>query len=137
NPSPASPSSPSPADIVATASLLAGLCLLAATIATLWMTLGRPPLRTLGETRLWYAFWLPTIGLLVERRLGTAALRLPMLAMGLLFVGINLARPDALDRTLMPALRSAWFVPHVTVYLVAYAALGLSCGAAIAALVRA
>lgn len=121
----------------ADAGVWAGVVLLAATLLALWATLGRPPLRTLGETRLWYALWLPLIGLAVERRLGVAALRLPMLAFGLLFVGINLARPEGFDRTLMPALRSAWFVPHVTVYLVAYAALGLSCGAALAALARA
>ena len=27
-------------------------------IATLWMTLERPPLRTMGETRLWYSLFL-------------------------------------------------------------------------------
>lgn len=115
---------------------LAGVAALAATIAALWLTLDRPPLRTLGETRLWYALWLVGLGCLLEWRLRTRALRLPMLAMGALFLGLDLWSPAALDRTLMPALASPWFVPHVTVYLAAYAVLGLSCGAALTALWR-
>ena len=31
-----------------------------------------------------------------------------------------------MDKTLMPALQSPWFVPHVVVYMLAYSALGLS-----------
>lgn len=117
--------------------LVAGVAVLAALLAALWLSLDRPPLRTLGETRLWYAALLPLIGLAIEWRLGTRALRLPMIAFGLLFIAINLARPDALDRTLMPALRSPWFVPHVVVYMVSYAALGLACGAALGGWIRA
>lgn len=114
-----------------------GTVVLGALIAGLWVSLGRPPMRTLGETRLWYAFLLPAIGLCVEWRLGTRAMRLPMLFFGVLFVAINLARPEAFDRTLMPALQSPWFVPHVVVYLAAYAALGLACGGALWELVAA
>lgn len=114
---------------------LGALCL-AALMAWLWSTQQRPPIRTLGETRLWYATLLPLIGLAVEWRLRAAELRLPMIGFGLLFVGISLANPGALDRTLMPALQSRWFVPHVTVYLASYAALSLSCGAALLALWR-
>jgi len=94
-------------------------------------------MRTLGETRLWYALLLPTIGLVIEWRLKTQVLRLPMLFFGLLFVLLNLSRPAVFDRTLMPALQSPWFVPHVVVYMVSYAALGLSCGAAVWILLRA
>ncbi len=31
-------------------------------IVYLWQELDRPPMRTLGETRLWYALFLPIIG---------------------------------------------------------------------------
>ena len=31
-------------------------------IVAMWSTLGRPPLRTMGETRLWYTFFLSVIG---------------------------------------------------------------------------
>lgn len=99
-------------------------------LAWLWLHLGRPPLRTLGETRLWYATLSVVAGALVAWRLDTTALRLPMLGLGVLFLGLNLAMPQALDRTLMPALVSPWFVPHVVVYLLSYAVLGLSAGVA-------
>jgi ABC-type transport system involved in cytochrome c biogenesis permease subunit len=50
--------------------------------------------------------------------------------MGALFASINLRHPEYMDKTLMPALQSPWFVPHVVVYMLAYSALGLSCGVA-------
>jgi len=53
-----------------------------------------------------------------------------MLGLGVLFLGLNLAMPQTLDRTLMPALQSPLFVPHVVVYLLSYAVLGLSAGVA-------
>ncbi len=75
-------------------------------------------------------------GSLLAWRLRTTALRIPMLLLGVLFLGLNLALPQNLDRTLMPALRSPWFVPHVMVYLLSYAVLGLSAGVAVWQLVR-
>jgi ABC-type transport system involved in cytochrome c biogenesis permease subunit len=121
---------------LALAAQTAGLACLAGLIAWLWLSLGRPPLRTLGETRLWYAALTVALGLGLEWRLGTRALRLPMLGFGLLFALLGLALPDSFDRTLMPALLSPWFVPHVVVNLVAYAALALAGGAAVEALWR-
>lgn len=103
-----------------------GVALGAIFLATLWMNIGRPPLRTLGETRWWYAVLVPLIGLLVGWRFQTRLLAIPAVLMGATFAGINLLNPEIMDRTLMPALQSGWFVPHVVVYMVAYAALGLS-----------
>jgi len=106
---------------------------LAVTIFTvgLWHALERPPLRTLGETRLWYAVLLPACGLAVEWRWGMRWLRNYCLLLAGVFVMVNLAHPEAHDKTLMPALQSMWFVPHVIVYLVAYALLGASALAAL------
>lgn len=118
------------ADRLARIATAAGFAVCLALLAWLWLHLGRPPLRTLGETRLWYAALSVAAGSLVAWRLRTALLRLPMLALGVLFLGLNLAFPQALDRTLMPALQSPIFVPHVVVYLLAYAVLGLSAGTA-------
>ena len=115
--------------------LAVGSAILAGLLTWMWIELDRPPLRTLGETRLWYAALLPAIAVAMELRLRTTSLRLPMLFFGVLFVTINLMKPEVFDRTLMPALQSPWFVPHVIVYMVAYAALGLSCGAAVWTLV--
>jgi respiratory nitrite reductase specific cytochrome c biogenesis protein NrfM len=36
---------------------LAGLLIFAAFIIGLWVSLERPPMRTMGETRLWYSFF--------------------------------------------------------------------------------
>ncbi len=113
-----------------------GLCLLGGLLLWLWLHLGRPPLRTLGETRLWYAMLSVTAGGILAWRLGTTALRLPMLILGTLFLCLNLAMPQTLDKTLMPALQSPWFVPHVVDYLLSYAVLGLSAAVALWRLLR-
>lgn len=102
--------------------ILAGVLLL----GFLWTTLDRPPMRTLGETRWWYAVAVPTLALLIGWRFQTRVLAVPALLMGAMFALINLQHPEYMDRTLMPALQSPWFVPHVVVYMVAYSALGLS-----------
>ena len=41
-----------------------GLCVYVAFIVAFWVTLQRPPLRTLGETRLWYSLFMALSGLL-------------------------------------------------------------------------
>ena len=46
----------------------AALLVLAAFIAFLWVSLGRPPLRTMGETRLWYSFFALFAGLFTYLR---------------------------------------------------------------------
>lgn len=101
--------------------ILAGSLLLALFIAGLWRELGRPPLRTLGETRLWFGLLLPVSGLIIHR---FVPWRWPLLyagGIGFLFLLITAIRPETHDRTLMPALQSPWFVPHVVLYLIAYA----------------
>lgn len=40
------------------------------------------------------------------------------------FVIINLMKPEIHDQSLMPALQSVWFIPHVTVYMFSYSVLG-------------
>ncbi len=89
-------------------------------LVVLWIVLERPPLRTLGETRLWYAVLLPWLGLGLARYWNIGWLRPYSLGMACMFLGISLAHPDAYDQTLMPALQSIWFVPHVTVYIIGY-----------------
>lgn len=101
-----------------------GAYCLFAYILIMWITLERPPLRTMGETRLWYSFFLPLAGIIVYSRwqykwiLGFSTL------LAAVFVCINLFRPEIHSKTLMPALQSPWFAPHVIVYMMAYALLG-------------
>ena len=42
----------------------------------------------------------------------------------ILIICVNLFKPEIHDKTLMPALQSPWFAPHVIVYMFAYAVLG-------------
>lgn len=44
--------------------------------------------------------------------------------MSTVFVVINLLKPEIHDQSLMPALQSVWFIPHVTVYMFSYSVLG-------------
>ncbi len=40
------------------------------------------------------------------------------------FIMVNVLKPEIHNKTLMPALQSPWFAPHVIVYMFAYALLG-------------
>ena len=101
-----------------------GIVVFGAFIVGMWMNLERPPLRTMGETRLWYSFFLSVIGLALYVKcrykwiLGFSTL------MSLVFILINILKPEIHSKTLMPALQSPWFVPHVIVYMFSYAMMG-------------
>ena len=95
-------------------------------ILLMWIYLERPPMRTMGETRLWYSLFLPLAGLFVYARWRYKWI-LPFSAiMATVFVCINLFKPEIHTKTMMPALQSPWFAPHVIVYMFAYAMLGAS-----------
>lgn len=115
---------------------LAGSAVYAVFIAGLWLTLGRPPLRTMGETRLWYAFFMGIAALLTYLRWGYPWILSFSALVSTVFSVINILRPEIHDQTLMPALQSVWFIPHVTVYIFSYALLGcafiLACASLIA-----
>ena len=117
--------------------LMAGGCLVyAAFVAGLWMGLGRPPLRTMGETRLWYALFMLVSGLLVYGRWHYRWMPLFAGVVATVFVVVNLLHPELHDRSLMPALQSLWFVPHVTVYIFSYSLFGCAFLLALAGLWR-
>lgn len=52
-----------------------------------------------------------------------------VVAVGVLFTVVTMAKINF--GTLVPALRSAWFVPHIGVYMLAYSALAIALGAGI------
>lgn len=114
---------------------VAGLCIFLAFIVGLCISLERPPMRTLGETRLWYSFFLPAAGLLVFVRWRYRWILSFSTLLSAVFIGINLLKPDIHNKTLMPALQSPWFAPHVIVYMMAYAVLGAAAVAALYLLV--
>ncbi|MEG0038767.1 MULTISPECIES: cytochrome c biogenesis protein CcsA [Bacteroides] len=93
-------------------------------ILCMWISLERPPLRTMGETRLWYSFFLPLAGLITYLRWRYKWILAFSSLLSLVFICINIFRPEIHNKTLMPALQSPWFAPHVIVYMFAYAMLG-------------
>jgi len=113
---------------------LFGIGLMMLFMVVLWVKLERPPMRTLGETRLWYALLLPSVGMITFYRWRYRWFLVYALLMGCLFVLINYFHPENFDKTLMPALISPWFVPHVIVYMFAYALLGVASVVAVAEL---
>ena len=102
----------------------AGLLVFFGFILAMWISLERPPLRTMGETRLWYSFFLPLAGLIVYSRWKYKWILSFSTLLAVVFIGVNLLKPEIHSKTLMPALQSPWFAPHVIVYMFAYAVLG-------------
>lgn len=120
--------------ILAEIFICAGLIVFASFIVALWIGLGHPPLRTMGETRLWYSFFLVIVGYLTYLRWKYKWIVAYSTLVSLVFILINLLKPDIHSTNLMPALQSPWFIPHVTVYILAYAMMGAATIAALIAL---
>ena len=104
---------------------------LATFVAMLWLALERPPMRTMGETRLWYSFFLLVAGVATYARWRFNWVLSFSTMLATVFMIINCLRPELHDKGLMPALQSAWFMPHVAVYMFSYALLGVATLAAI------
>lgn len=115
---------------------VAGLVVFGLFIAGLWISLERPPLRTMGETRLWYSFFLPVAGVLTYLRWNYKWILSFTTVLSTVFVIVNIANPDIHNKVLMPALQSPWFAPHVIIYMFSYAILGAVTLVAIYFLVR-
>lgn len=105
---------------------LSGTLVYASFIVWLWIFLSRPPLRSMGEIRLWYSLFLALCGLGVY--IATRYSWLPSITtlLSSMFALIGIFKPEMFDRSLMPALRSPWFVPHVTVYILSYSLMSVA-----------
>jgi ABC-type transport system involved in cytochrome c biogenesis permease subunit len=90
----------------------------------------------MGETRLWYSFFLPVAGLITFVRWRYKWILSFSTFLSVVFICINLFKPEIHNKTLMPALQSSFFAPHVIVYMFAYAVLGAAAIIAIYLLVR-
>ncbi len=102
----------------------AGTAILGVFIAGLWISSGIPPLRTMGETRLWYSLFLSIAGLIIYAIHRYRWIPAFSAVMATVFVCINLFKPQIHAQPLMPALQSPWFAPHVIVYMFCYGLLG-------------
>lgn len=99
---------------------------LSAFVAVLWLSLERPPMRTMGETRLWYSLFILVAGVATYARWRFKWVLSFSTMMATVFMVINCLRPELHDKGLMPALQSAWFMPHVAGYMFSYALLGVA-----------
>ena len=80
-----------------------GLAVFFAFILGMWFSLDRPPMRTMGETRLWYSFFLPLAGIITYARWRYKWILGFSFALSLVFICINLFSPEIHSKTLMPA----------------------------------
>jgi ABC-type transport system involved in cytochrome c biogenesis permease subunit len=112
------------------------VAVLGAFVVLLWVELERPPMRTMGETRLWYSFFLLVAGVATYARWRFKWVLSFSTLLATVFMVINCLRPELHDKSLMPALQSAWFMPHVAVYMFSYSLLGVATLLAIYYLVK-
>lgn len=101
-----------------------GTAVFLAFIIALWGSLGRPPMRTMGETRLFYSLFVSVVGLIVYLRWKYRWIPSFATILATVFITVNIMKPQIHDQALMPALQSFWFVPHVIVYMFSYALMG-------------
>ncbi len=104
--------------------VLAGSAVFFIFIAGIWISLQRPPMRTMGETRLWYSFFISLVGLFIYLKWGYRWILPFSSVLATVFVCVNIFKPEIHQQALMPALQSPWFVPHVIVYMFAYSLMG-------------
>lgn len=104
--------------------MVLGIVTFAAFITLFWIELERPPLRTMGETRLWYSLFISLVGYLSYRHWRYSWLLSFSAVVATVFVIVNLLKPEIHSQSLMPALQSIWFIPHVTSYILSYSMFG-------------
>lgn len=104
--------------------MIIGILLFTTFIVGFWIHSERPPMRTMGETRLWYSFFLALFGYIAFLRWRYPWILSFSALVATVFVIINILKPEIHSKNLMPALQSGWFVPHVVSYILSYAMLG-------------
>ena len=105
-------------------SYIAGTLVFFSFMIAMWVALERPPMRTMGETRLWYSFFMAVAGIIVYSRWKYRWILSFSTIMALVYITVNLLKPQIHTKSLMPALQSPWFAPHVIVYMFSYGMLG-------------
>ncbi len=116
--------------------MMLGIALFASFIVLFWIKLQRPPMRTMGETRLWYSLFLAAVGYLAYRHWRYSWLMSFTAIVATMFVIVNIAKPEMHSQSLMPALQSIWFIPHVTSYILSYSMFGAATIGAIISLTK-
>jgi len=112
----------------ATALMTAAVLLNAALITVRWVEAGRAPFKSLYESAVFLAFNIGLLYLALERLYKTRIFGVPAALIALATVVFALTKWDAEIQRLPAALQSGWFVPHVWVYFVGYAAVAIAAG---------
>ena len=105
-------------------SYIAGTLVFFSFMIAMWVVLERPPMRTMGETRLWYSFFMAVAGIIVYSRWKYKWILSFSTIMALVYIAVNLLKPQIHSKEMMPALQSPGFAPHVIVYMFSYGMLG-------------
>lgn len=96
-----------------------------------WIEADRAPFKSLFESMIFFSFCVGIVYLFFERLYRTRVFGAIAMLLSLGLIVYALTKWDAEIVQLPPALQSAWFVPHVVVYFVGYAAVGLAAGLAV------
>ena len=115
---------------------LAGILIFLGYVVLYWISVQRPPMRTMGETRLWFSLFISVIGYITFKVWRYQYIYAFYLLLAIVFTFINILKPEIHSKALMPALQSYWFIPHVTAYILSYAMLGAATIMAIIILVK-
>ncbi len=110
----------------ATAFMAAALLLNLALMLLRWHEAGRAPLKSLFESLVFFALCIALVYLFFEWIYRTRVFGVPAMLLALGCLVYALVKWDAEIVKLPPALQSPWFVPHVMVYFVGYAAVSLA-----------
>src|SRR6266540_5933570 len=110
----------------ATAFMVAALALNVALIGQRWVEAGRAPFKSLFESLVFFALCIALVYVFFEFIYRTRVFGVPAMLLSFGCLVYALAKWDAEIVKLPPALQSPWFVPHVMVYFVGYAAVGLA-----------
>lgn len=94
----------------------------------MWIDFGRAPLKSLFETAIFLALNIGLLYLVMERLYRTQIFGAISAAFAVGSIVFALTKWDAEVQKLPAALQSGWFVPHVWVYFVGYAAVALAAG---------
>jgi cytochrome c-type biogenesis protein CcsB len=110
----------------ATGLMAVALVLNAGLIAQRWVEAGRAPFKSLFESLVFFALCIALVYVFFEFIYRTRVFGVPAALLALGCMVYALAKWDAEIVKLPPALQSPWFVPHVMVYFVGYAAVAIA-----------
>jgi cytochrome c-type biogenesis protein CcsB len=121
---------------LATAAMASGTLLNLGLIVARWIEADRAPFKSLFESAVFLAFNVGLVYLALERIYKTRIFGVPGALIALGSIVFALTKWDAEIQKLPAALQSGWFVPHVWVYFVGYAAVAIAAGISVMQLLQ-